>query len=634
MPSVLITVLVIVAQIVLCFVPGSIAEPAEEVVRPTSTSTMPETRRHDVTSGNEELLPVRKPEPVIKDKSHVSEAQVHKNMTEDFAWLDQLKNSSKGSIFKPTSGFSLVCHGQVYCDEIVLMAVHNEVFFNDSKSFVDLKLRFHPLVVLEALENALQSTEQNVTEAVHQWLEVNFDEAETAFEDFEFSDWNDQDSYWTFLGLTHSGLLSTVRGMLENFVAMVKEYGFIPNGGRVYYENRSQPPMFIPMIKNYLDQVATSNSTQDSDTFERVTPLDLDFLQEYIDIIEQEMVFWLTERSVTFQHNGESMMLFHYATNTTGPRPESFVKDVELVLQVEGDLAKEALYNNLHSACESGWDFSSRWFKPTAGNTVGTLINTKTRDILPVDLNALICYNARVLADFYAMVTDNPESPIVEHYRNISMEIADAMKKVMYDEESGSFYDYDHELNVRRKNFYPSNAWPFWLDCLGRDSNKTEMGLRYLEYLKNETGLSSPLDFPGGVPTSLVETGEQWDFPNAWAPLVHSLIISLDSIDHPSTKQEAYNVAEKWIHTNYVAYKTHNAMFEKYNVTELGAIGAGGEYGVQKGFGWSNGAVLDLLVKYGDRLQTPDLKSASSAFFLNPAAAFFSIITYWVLQYA
>lgn len=32
----------------------------------------------------------------------------------------------------------------------------------------------------------------------------------------------------------------------------------------------------------------------------------------------------------------------------------------------------------------------------------------------------------------------------------------------------------------------------------------------------------SVLDFPGGLPTSLNYSGEQWDFPNAWPPLVVS----------------------------------------------------------------------------------------------------------------
>lgn len=35
---------------------------------------------------------------------------------------------------------------------------------------------------------------------------------------------------------------------------------------------------------------------------------------------------------------------------------------------------------------------------------------------------------------------------------------------------------------------------------------------------------SGALQFPGGVPTSLRESGQQWEYPNAWPPLQHMLI--------------------------------------------------------------------------------------------------------------
>lgn len=35
---------------------------------------------------------------------------------------------------------------------------------------------------------------------------------------------------------------------------------------------------------------------------------------------------------------------------------------------------------------------------------------------------------------------------------------------------------------------------------------------------------SGALQFPGGVPTSLRKSGQQWDYPNAWPPLQHMLI--------------------------------------------------------------------------------------------------------------
>ena len=45
----------------------------------------------------------------------------------------------------------------------------------------------------------------------------------------------------------------------------------------------------------------------------------------------------------------------------------------------------------------------------------------------------------------------------------------------------------------------------------------------------------------------------------------------------------------------------------QYDATVPGGYGGGGEYELQLGFGWTNGVVLDLLAKYGDRLTVEDL---------------------------
>lgn len=44
----------------------------------------------------------------------------------------------------------------------------------------------------------------------------------------------------------------------------------------------------------------------------------------------------------------------------------------------------------------------------------------------------------------------------------------------------------------------------------------------------------------------------------------------------------------------------------QYDATVSGGGGGGGEYEVQLGFGWSNGLVMDLMNKYGDRLAAED----------------------------
>ena len=47
-------------------------------------------------------------------------------------------------------------------------------------------------------------------------------------------------------------------------------------------------------------------------------------------------------------------------------------------------------------------------------------------------------------------------------------------------------------------------------------------------------------------------------------------------------------------------------MLLQYDATVSGGYGGGGEYEVQLGFGWSNGIIMDLLDKYGDRLTADD----------------------------
>jgi len=49
-------------------------------------------------------------------------------------------------------------------------------------------------------------------------------------------------------------------------------------------------------------------------------------------------------------------------------------------------------------------------------------------------------------------------------------------------------------------------------------------------------------------------------------------------------------------------------IYEKINVLNV-AKGEGGEYPVQKGFGWTNGALLDIMAKFGKELDFKELEN-------------------------
>ncbi|GJD07995.1 Probable trehalase [Galdieria sulphuraria] len=61
----------------------------------------------------------------------------------------------------------------------------------------------------------------------------------------EFYYW---DSYFIIKGLLSCGLFTLARDMVDNLLDMVFKFGFVPNGGRIYYLNRSQPPLLSDMV--------------------------------------------------------------------------------------------------------------------------------------------------------------------------------------------------------------------------------------------------------------------------------------------------------------------------------------------------------------------------------------------------
>lgn len=172
---------------------------------------------------------------------------------------------------------------------------------------------------------------------------------------------------------------------------------------------------------------------------------------------------------------------------------------------------------------------------------------------------------------------------------------------MLWDEEEGCWLDYDLINQKRRPYFSPTNLSPLWTNCFNQ-SNSAHIADRVLAYL-NETEVDK---YPGGVPNSLYQTGEQWDFPNVWAPMQYLVIFSLENLKDERTSALAFKWAERWIRSNFVAFNETGAMYEKYTAIEFGVPGGGGEYQVQTGFGWSNGAVLDMLEKYAAQLNSGD----------------------------
>ncbi|XP_066997114.2 trehalase isoform X2 [Anabrus simplex] len=536
------------------------------------------------------------------------------------------------------------CDSQIYCYGPLLHTVQMAKIYSDSKTFVDMKMKYHPNETMQTFQEMMNRTLENPSiEEIKHFIDENFDPEGSEFEYWDPLDWTPKptfldkvidpeykvwaeklhllwkslgrkmkdavkdhqelysiiyvphpvivpggrfrefyywDSYWIIRGLLLSGMTTTVKGMLENFLLIVDRFGFIPNGGRVYYAKRSQPPLLIPMIDSY---VAHTHDTS--------------FIEHNIDTMEKEFQHWIVNHTVTINKDGKKYVLARYMDQSVGPRPESYREDYESAAVFRTDEEKENYFSELKTAAESGWDFSSRWFVLNSTNK-GNITNMKIRSIIPVDLNAIIYWNAQILSEYFKMLGNIPKST---EYRGIAEQWLDAVTKVLWHEEVGAWLDYDMINDMKRDYFYPSNIAPLWTGCYHAEQRDQYIG-RILKYLERSRIMINM----GGIPTTLEHSGEQWDYPNAWPPLQYIMIEGLDATGDPWARELAFKIAEKWVRSNYKAYNETEAMYEKYDATVLGGHGGGGEYETQLGFGWTNGVIMELLDKYGGNLTVRD----------------------------
>ena len=68
--------------------------------------------------------------------------------------------------------------------------------------------------------------------------------------------------------------------------------------------------------------------------------------------------------------------------------------------------------------------------------------------IVPVDLNSLLCVNARTLSYFYGRLGRHDKQ---KEYENIANEKNETMSKIFWDQTDGVWYDYDLNAKSRRR---------------------------------------------------------------------------------------------------------------------------------------------------------------------------------------
>lgn len=362
------------------------------------------------------------------------------------------------------------------------------------------------------------------------------------------------DTYWIHRAMLHSDMKETARGLIMNNFHLIAGVGFIPNGTRTYYLNRSQPPLFLSMVEDYVDH------TEDLDSIS---------LDENIGLLRKEMDWWVDNRQITIAANGKKYHMYRFDANGFGPRPESYKEDIktaeEAGCKTEED--REGMYRHIKAGAESGWDFSSRWFIDEAGGCEGGLENLRTRFIVPVDLNSILYRSFSALVKLMRKLGfDEGE---ISPYAARADEVKKGIMELLFDPKTKTWRDYDL-LNQKQRPFYAaSNLTPLWADCF-EQSMKAELGDAAVDYLSANGAI-----FPGGVVATKKSTGQQWDAPNCWPPLQEIIVTGLLKTGSDKAIKTAKRVARVFVSNALVSCSEDGVceIYEKYDATKVGHAG-------------------------------------------------------------
>ncbi|MFY9227959.1 MAG: alpha,alpha-trehalase TreF [Candidatus Microsaccharimonas sp.] len=371
------------------------------------------------------------------------------------------------------------------------------------------------------------------------------------------------DSYFIMIGLAAEGKWKQVEDIVKNCAHMIRKYGYIPTANRTYFLSRSQPPFFVMMVRLLAQHKGKR------------------ILREYLPLLLQEYRFWMKgslrlkeEEHFAYRRVAQlpsGVLVNRYYDNKVTPRPESLREDKETALGSESRVA-DRMFLHLRAAAESGWDFSSRWFKDP-----GDIKTIHTADIIPIDLNSLLYALEETIADAYRTLF---HPLMVRRYRKRAAHRKEAINTYLWSEPENFYMDYNFHTRKRTGVLSLAAVFPLYAGIATNEQAQAVAERLKKDFLKE-----------GGLVTTLIENGQQWDSPNGWAPLQW---VAVEGLRRYGYDELADEITKRWTKLVEKVYKHSHKLVEKYNVVGGDGLGSGGEYLLQDGFGWTNGVYIAM----------------------------------------
>lgn len=411
------------------------------------------------------------------------------------------------------------------------------------------------------------------------------------------------DSYFIIRGLLRDQRLELARGMVNNFLFEIEHYGAVLNANRTYYLTRSQPPFLSSMILEVYE--AEKAARRD----------DRDWLAKAFESAKKDYALWTRE-----EHLAGSTGLSRYYDFGDGPTPESLKDETDhykkvaayfvahpeeakglLAEKTKTDLAQnlpgktyavrvcEESANKTDTNCddagtisltsdfykadramrESGFDISFRF----------GAYGSRTHHFAPVCLNSLLYKTEK---DFEHMSIVLGRQTEARNWNKKAELRKEKMQNYLWDEKRGLFFDYNFTEKKRSDYLFATTFYPLWA------------GLATPEQARKVVSHLAQFEQAGGLVMTPHETGAQWDFPYAWAPIQ---LLAAEGMRHYGYENEAERISMKFVSMVTDDFRRDGTIREKYNaVTRTSDVTVTtGYHDNVVGFGWTNGVILELL---------------------------------------
>lgn len=343
------------------------------------------------------------------------------------------------------------------------------------------------------------------------------------------------DTYFTNVGLIQSGHFDYAKNNLDDMLYLVEKYGFMPNGNRTYYLNRSQPPFLSEMVKDIY-----------------VAGADDEWLSKAYKTLKKEYSFWMKER------------ISPMGLNVYGGELSSLDGADDFIRRTGHDpgIEHEKLAQHNIITCESGWDVNPRW-------------GTEGYNYAPVDLNSLMFLMESNMQKFASRLGIIEES---QDWENRAVTRKDLMMRYMRSED-GIMLDYNFEKDELSHVFSAASYYPMFAGMT--DEKHAEILVKNIHRLEENYGIST-------CEKNDVLGSYQWDYPNGWACLQYIVVMGLIKYGY---SDDAKRIAGKYIELVDKIFEETGNLWEKYNVTD-GSINVTNEYDMPAMLGWTAGVYL------------------------------------------